>query len=143
MPISPLAFLNATPEAVFSTFQIERLDRHPGTPTRHRRRIPVPHWIYVTRESLDKFESSHNGKSEAGRKGGAPQALDWSAIDTAIRGEVKKHGLPNPKNPPGWWYQADVERFAVELIESLGDSASESTIRDHVRETLKNIEAGN
>lgn len=99
--------------------------------------------VYLLRRDVDCLIQPAGGKSEAGRKGGAPQALDWSALDAAIRGEVKKHGLPNPKNPPGWWYQADVERFAAEFIESLGDSASESTIRDHVRETLKNIEAGN
>jgi hypothetical protein len=40
---------------VMKSSQIELLDMRPWVSARARRRIPLPHWLFVTRESLDKF----------------------------------------------------------------------------------------
>jgi hypothetical protein len=37
------------------TSQLEFLDQRPGISVRQRRRIPVPHWLFVTRASLNRF----------------------------------------------------------------------------------------
>jgi hypothetical protein len=53
--LSPLALLNADREQVLGTWQIEVRETDRRRPARIRRAIPVPHWLYVTRDSFDKF----------------------------------------------------------------------------------------
>jgi hypothetical protein len=71
-------------------------------------------------------------------KGGRPHAADWSAIEELIRLEVERHGLPE-SGLKGWQNQSDVERWVAEQLEHRGESAGESTIRDHVRKILKRL----
>ena len=47
-----------TPEGwleVVETSQLEETDQRPVIPVRLHRRIPVPYWVFVKRNSLDKF----------------------------------------------------------------------------------------
>src|SRR5258708_6960528 len=37
------------------TYQIEEIDCRPWISVRQRRRIPQAHWLFVTKESLDRF----------------------------------------------------------------------------------------
>jgi len=55
IPLSPLKFFGADRSQVFDTCQIELIDSDTRRPVAIRRRIPVPHWIYVTRESVEKL----------------------------------------------------------------------------------------
>jgi hypothetical protein len=52
---SPTIFLNADRDYVLAECKIDVLDLDQCRPSSVRRRIPVPHWLFVTRESLEKF----------------------------------------------------------------------------------------
>jgi hypothetical protein len=83
-------------------------------------------------------------KAEAKHKGGAPEALDWIAIEDAVRLRVKELGWPDLENPKGWRRKADVEQFVTNIISERGESAAPSTIRTHVTAILNGIKsAGN
>jgi hypothetical protein len=52
IPISPLVFLNADPDDTLQRYQIDVREDDRRRPAAIRRRIPVPHWIYVPLDSL-------------------------------------------------------------------------------------------
>lgn len=62
---SPLVFLGMDKDAVFANCQIEMLEKDTRRPAAIRRRIPVPHWLYVTRASLEKFTKKKPATSGA------------------------------------------------------------------------------
>jgi hypothetical protein len=64
VPISAHVFRGMDKGAVFRWFQIEVLDtdtRRPGL----RRRVTMPHWLYITRASLDEFQKKHPATAAA------------------------------------------------------------------------------
>jgi len=58
VPLSPLEFLKANRDRLFDTCQIDVVENDTRRPARIRRRIRVPHWIYVTRASVEKLSRS-------------------------------------------------------------------------------------
>jgi len=78
-------------------------------------------------------------KSKAGRK----STVDWDAVQCALENQIKQRGMFGPDNGTGWQSQADVERFVADLLSGRGEKAAEATIREHVKEMLKVIKAGN
>lgn len=101
--------------------------------------VPVP--LQVSRPLLSQLlPKATPNKGKPGRK----PNVDWPTIEDALRLHVQKHGLPDPENPPGWQWQSDAERWTAELLSSREQSASESTVREHVKTMLARIaEAGN
>jgi hypothetical protein len=58
-PFSPQVFtINGRRDALFSHCQVWVRDEDTRRSVRVRRRIAVPHWLYVTRASLDQFTKS-------------------------------------------------------------------------------------
>jgi len=55
IPLSPLVLLDMDKDAVFANCQIEMVDRDTRRDPRVRRRIPVAHWLFVTRASWKNF----------------------------------------------------------------------------------------
>lgn len=55
IPLSPVEFLGAERDQVLDRCQIDVRETDQRRPVAIRRRIPVPHWLYVTRASLDRF----------------------------------------------------------------------------------------
>jgi hypothetical protein len=104
-------------------------------------------FIDVCEGDLDEWLSQQNArkKSEASpkRKGGRPSAADWDVIELALREEVTKRGFPDDGGPKDWRSQSDAERFVFGLTDLRNEHPSESTVRDHVREILNSIKAGN
>jgi hypothetical protein len=79
-------------------------------------------------------------RSRRGRRPGA----DWDAVGILLREEIKKRGMPTIDNDdPDWRTQADVEGWVAEVLDQRGESKVESTVREHVSQILKEIEAGN
>jgi hypothetical protein len=54
IPLSAAEFFYADKDTVLASCQIEIREEDTRRPVRWRRRIPVPHWLYVTRVSLAK-----------------------------------------------------------------------------------------
>jgi hypothetical protein len=52
IPISSLEFSKVDQAKTLQLFQIEVRDVDLRRSSLHRRKIPVPHWIYITRDSL-------------------------------------------------------------------------------------------
>jgi hypothetical protein len=71
-------------------------------------------------------------------KGGRPAAADWEAVEEAIRIKIKECGFPEQGNR-GWGIQADVERFATDVLDARSDNVGETAIRTHVREILQKL----
>jgi hypothetical protein len=65
IPLSPLAFLTADREQVMSDCQIDVRETDYRRPAAIRRAIPVPHWLYVTRSSLESFMKAKPAASVA------------------------------------------------------------------------------
>jgi hypothetical protein len=64
--LSTLVLLDMDKDAVFANCQIEVVDKDTRRPPRIRRRgVPVPHWLYVTRASLEKFAKKNPATSGA------------------------------------------------------------------------------
>ena len=57
VPISPLEFARVDSAETLQRFQINVREDDRRRPARVRRRIPVPHWIYVALESLPPAET--------------------------------------------------------------------------------------
>jgi len=72
--ISPMAFLSADRAQVLSTYQIEFREIDRRRSVRIRRAIPVPHWLYVTKESFARF-AKNSATSTVGEEGRATAEL--------------------------------------------------------------------
>jgi hypothetical protein len=55
IPLSTMAFLRADRDQVLAQYKIEIRETDQRRPVAMRRAIPVPHWLFVTRGSVDKF----------------------------------------------------------------------------------------
>jgi hypothetical protein len=76
------------------------------------------------------------------RRGRRPR-IDWDVIELALQHEIATRGLPSPDNDnPDWRSQADVERWAAQLLQDRNEKIEESWLREKVSEMLKHIEAG-
>ena len=64
MPLPPPVFLRMKPAALFGTCQIEWRDTNPRRPVRTRPAIPVPQFVYVSIESLERW-CDQNAPSQA------------------------------------------------------------------------------
>jgi hypothetical protein len=143
MPVSPFVFLTTTANQIFDTHQIELRDVHPATPVMHRRRIKVPHWVYVTRESLDKFERSPAGGSVVETRGRKRKA-DQDAAEDALRDEIKRRGWPDNDNAdPEWRNQSHVEKWLSELFSEREEAIGESRTREIAVYLLNKLKADN
>lgn len=92
---------------------------------------------------LDRTYPQDKPAAAPGRRGAKAKA-DWEAVGLALRDEVKRRGAPGPDNDdPKWRSQADVERWTADFLDHRQESVAESTIRDRIRKTLQEIEAGN
>jgi hypothetical protein len=74
-------------------------------------------------------------------RGGRPPAVDWEALKYALREEIKIHGYPDPRNPPGWRGTKDAVEFAVRRLGKEGGDVSHRTIEDNVRRILRELKA--
>jgi hypothetical protein len=52
VPISPLELQAGDRTEIMRSYQVEVVDRDQRRPARRRRRIPVPHWLYVVKADL-------------------------------------------------------------------------------------------
>lgn len=94
---------------------------------------------------LDWLDRNHPHDKPAAAPGrrGAKAKADWEAVGLALRYEIEQRGVPGPDNDdPKWRCQADVERWAADFLDQRRESVAESTIRDRIRKTLQDIEAG-
>jgi len=73
VPLSPLILSAMDRDSVFSNCQIAIRDKDIRRPAAVRRVIPVPHWLYVTRASVDRFMM--NDSATAGAENRAVQHL--------------------------------------------------------------------
>jgi hypothetical protein len=78
---------------------------------------------------------------KASNKGGRPPAVDWEALKDALREEIKIHGYPDPRNPPGWRGTKDAVEFAVRRLGKEGGDVSHRTLEDNVRRILRELKA--
>jgi hypothetical protein len=67
IPLSPMEFLRVDQDQTFENCQIEVRESDRRRPARIRRLIPVPHWLYVTRDSLEKFVKTSSATTAASR----------------------------------------------------------------------------
>jgi hypothetical protein len=116
-PVSPLAFLNIDPTQFAANGQIDWLDKHPGTPVRHRRRIPVPHWVYVTRVSLDAV-----ARGPAASRRGVRYSSDAVLVAEAVAA-IKGRRLPNPHK-------------AAQVLAARAEGASQNAKVDRLRRKI-------
>src|SRR5262245_32240062 len=73
-------------------------------------------------------------------RGGRPPAVDWEALKDALREEIKIHGYPDPRNPPGWRGTKDAVEFAVRRL-GKEFTGSHRTIEYNVRRILRELQA--
>ena len=68
IPLSPAEFSNQAElkDRILDEHTIDVVESDLRRPARIRRRIPVSHWIYVTRASLDRVEEALGPKATAG-----------------------------------------------------------------------------
>jgi hypothetical protein len=68
VPLSPAEFSNQAElkDRILDEHTIDVVEMDGRRPVRIRRRIPVPHWIYVTRASLDRIEKALGPKATVG-----------------------------------------------------------------------------
>jgi hypothetical protein len=74
-------------------------------------------------------------------KGGRPPAADWEALKDALVEEIRIHGDPKRRNPPGWRGTKDVADWAAEKLGKEGRDVSHRTIEDNVRRILRELKA--
>jgi len=74
-------------------------------------------------------------------KGGRPPAVDWEALRDPLAEEIKIHGFPQRRNPPGWRGTKDAVEFAVRRLGKEGGDVSHRTIEDNVRRILRELKA--
>jgi hypothetical protein len=88
VPISLMAFVGAERAQVFATCQIEVRDKDTRRPDRQRPLIPVPHWLYVTQESLDRLLERQPvaGAQKKNKQGSG----SYAKADQALYPEMKK-----------------------------------------------------
>ena len=86
--LSPLAFLNTDREQVLTTWQIEVRETDQRRPAAIRRVIPVPHWLYVKRTSLNKFMKARPGAT--GTAEGRAAKLQRTRITITKEQRVKR-----------------------------------------------------
>jgi hypothetical protein len=134
VPISPLALQGYDKAEVLKSFQIEFVDRDVRRPARRRRRIPVPHWIYVVRDDLPA-RKVHEGP-------GRPEDYDWDDIYQFVCKEFQARGdLQRSENRvKGWRSQNDV----IELIKNYLQRRKQripgdTQLKKRVSEILKRI----
>jgi hypothetical protein len=115
VPISAAAFSVADeaghdqdgePDPQLKPFQIMAHDRDQRRSSGIRRRIPVPHWVYVASAAL---------KKQRGRPGRAEQ-YDWADIELFVRKALQERGdFAKPENRMDKW------RSQNDLIEAVKD----------------------
>jgi hypothetical protein len=81
-------FLNTDREQVLTTWQIEVRETDQRRPAAIRRVIPVPHWLYVKRTSLNKFMKARPGAT--GTAEGRPAKLQQTRITITKEQRVKR-----------------------------------------------------
>jgi len=64
VPFSRMEFLSVDRSQLFETCQIELVENDKRRPVQIRRRIRVPHWLYVTRASLKKLPRPPKSNAE-------------------------------------------------------------------------------
>jgi Tetratricopeptide repeat len=77
--------------------------------------------------------------TQPSNRGGRPPAVDWEALKDALREEIKIHGFPDPRNPPGWRGTKDAVDFAVQRLGKEAGDVSHRTIEDNVRRILSEL----
>ena len=136
VPISAAAFFVAEqagrngdgePDPRLKPYQIMLPDRDRRRPSGIRRRIPVPHWVYVVREDLPAPKL----QKPAGRGRGAPRKYDWPEIKRFTFEQLEKCGdFAEEDQEDGWKTNADLYR-AIE--ERFGEKCPElTTLKENV-----------
>jgi hypothetical protein len=74
-------------------------------------------------------------------KGGRPPAADWEALKQVLAEEIRIHGYPNRKNPPGWRSTKDVADWAEQKLGKEAEDVSPRTIKDNVRKLLHELKS--
>ncbi|WP_213775440.1 hypothetical protein [Bradyrhizobium sp. dw_78] len=118
-------------------YQIMVIDRDRRRPSRIRRRIPVPHWVYVDRKDLPAPKVPRVGP-------GAAVKYDWDDIEQFIRTKFADLGdFLKPENKTeGWRSQNDLIRSVTDYLERRRQPVPrESQFKRKVTEILKRIRA--
>lgn len=122
MPIAPLVFQKIDSRQTLEDGQIDWLDRHPGTPVSHRRRIPVPHWLYVTRQSLALLEAAQS------RRKGSRHASDDGLVAEGLAGinngrwrNARRAALELASRAQGASPEAKIDRLARKIKKAIGE----------------------
>jgi hypothetical protein len=97
-------------------------------------------WHHLPK-SPPRFEpqENHDVDTQRSNMGGRPPAVDWEALKDALREEIKIHGYPDPRNPPGWRGTKDAVEFALQRLGKEGRDVSHRTIEDNVRRILREL----
>jgi hypothetical protein len=111
IPVSPLEFLNADQADILHRFQIDVREDDRRRPSRVRRRIPVPHWIYLVRSTVPK-------PTKPGGNRGRRPIYNWDAIGKRA-GDLMDENGDFSGDDPAWNAQARLEerltdQFGVE-----------------------------
>jgi hypothetical protein len=114
----------------------EGADGSPGPPMPAPMSVPQPASKLAV-HIVDQTEVPD--PSKASNKGGRPPAVDWEALKDALREENKKHGYPDPGNPPGWRQTKDVADWAEAKLGREVKDVSRRTIEDNVRRILREL----
>jgi hypothetical protein len=64
--------------------------------------------------------------------------VDWEALKDALVEEIKIHGFPESRNPPGWRGTKDVADWAEGKLGKEADVARR-TIEDNVRKMINEL----
>ena len=119
VPIAAAAFFVAEeagrdqdgePDPQLKPYQIMAHDRDQRRPSGIRRRIPVPHWVYVANEAPKKQRSSP----------GAAEQYDWDDIEQFVQKLFRDQGdFAKPENRvKGWRSQNDLIEAAKDYLQA-------------------------
>jgi hypothetical protein len=101
-----MVLFNADRAQLFATCQIEVCDTDRRRPARVRRRIPVPHWLYVTRASFDKLSTLLSKPAEApapsNKRGRRTRATVTMYEEYWKQFEAREHMYPRREDDTIW-----------------------------------------
>ena len=139
---APISHLEVIPAAAFGDLQFKDREGVEAVPLDFPSR-EFPRWrdLSLSGDDVRRLWPERK-RAPASRLGRAP-AADWDALQCGIGVECRKHGYipPDSDGPLGWKTQADVEKWAAKFLTSRMENASESTLREHVKEALLSLKA--
>lgn len=117
------------------TYQIRIPDTDQRRPSRIRRKIGVPHWIYASRKDLPAVKPARVGP-------GAAEQYDWDDIEQFVRELFRKRGdfLKSENRVEGWRSQNNMIEIVKDYLQRTKQPIPGVTqFKDKVAEILERI----